>query len=222
MSRRQWIGLAAVLFGITMFVGIVISGTTPDRDVADASGAYQSFWEDGGHQDRASIGTVLLTYAVPLLLAMAAGLRWLLGRRDEGPLPGLVLAAGAAAAALLGVGAALINGAGIAGAEGGYPVDGSQALLTESLGYYTVTASMMAAAAMVVAVSLSNRTAGVLPGWTIVLTGLLVLAGLGSIFTAWIGFMLLPLWSVVVGICLLVRKDSVAARPAPAADAVSA
>lgn len=212
MSRRQWIGLAALLFGVLMFVGIVVSGTTPDRDTADASAAYQRFWEDAGHQDRASLGTVLLTYAVPLLVAMAAGLRWLLGRRDDGPLPGLVLAAGAASAALLGVGAALINGAGIAGAEGGYPVDGSQALLAESLGYYTVTAAMMAAAAMVVAVSLSNRTAHVLPGWTAVLTVLLALAGLGSIFTAWIGFMLLPLWAAVVGLCLLATKE-----PAPAA-----
>lgn len=31
MSRRQWIGLAGLLFGVVMCVGIVIGGTTPDR-----------------------------------------------------------------------------------------------------------------------------------------------------------------------------------------------
>ena len=50
--------------------------------------------------------------------------------------------------------------------------------------------------------------------WTIVLTVLLALAGLGSIFTAWLGFMVLPLWAVVIGVCLLATKEPAAVEPA--------
>ena len=217
MSRRRWIGLAGLLFGVVMFVGIIISGTTPDRDGSDAVALYESFWRDTGHQDAASLGSVLLTYATVLLVALAAGLRWLLARVDTGPLPAVVLAAGTASAALLGAGAALINGAGLAAAEGGYEPAGGDALLVESIGYYTVTASIMCAAAMAVAVSLSNRSARTLPQWTAVLTVLVALAALGSIYTAWIAFMVLPLWSVVVGGCLLATADEVAAEREPVA-----
>jgi asparagine N-glycosylation enzyme membrane subunit Stt3 len=71
----------------------------------------------------------------------------------------------------------------------------------------------MAAAVMAVAFSLSNRRARVVPQWTLVLSALLAIAGLGSIFTAWIGFMVLPLWGVVMGVCLLATKDPVAVDP---------
>lgn len=213
MSRRKWIGLAGVAFGVVMLVGIISSGTTPDRDGSDAAELYATYWQDSGHQDAASRGTVLLTYAVVLLVAFSSGLRHLLRRGDEGPLPDLVLAAGATSAALFGAGAALLNGAGNAAAEGGYSPEGGSALLVESIGYYTATAAVMTAAAMAVAASLSNRRSGVLPQWTIVLSGLLALAGLGSIWTAWLGFMLLPLWTVVTGICLLAVRERVGDAP---------
>jgi hypothetical protein len=31
---------------------------------------------------------------------------------------------------------------------------------------------------------------------------------LGSIFVAWVGFMLLPVWSVLMGVCLLVTRSA--------------
>lgn len=215
MSRRQWIGLAAVLFGVIMFVGIVSSGTTPDRDGSDAAELYETFWADDSNSDAASRGSILLTYATVLLLLTASGLHWLLRRVDDGPLPVVVLAGGVASAAGFGVAAALLNGAGLAAAEGGYEPDGGSALLVESIGYYTATAAVMAAAAMAVAFSLSNRRARVVPQWTLVLSALLGLAALGSIFSAWVGFMLLPLWGVVVGVCLLATKESAPVDSAP-------
>lgn len=207
MSRRQWIGLAAVLFGVIMFVGIVSSGATPDRDGSDAAELYRAHWADESNSDAASRGSIMLTYATVLMVLMTAGLHWLLRRVDDGPLPVVVLATGVASAAGFGATGALINGVGNAAAEGGYEPDGGSALLVESIGYYTATASVMAAAAMAVAFSLSNRRARVVPQWTLVLSALLGLAAAGSIFTAWAGFMLLPLWAVVVGVCLLATKE---------------
>lgn len=210
MSRRQWIGLAGVLFGIAMFAGITMSGTTPDSGGSGAAERYQEYWADSGHADRAAYGTMVLTYATALLVLLSSGLAWLVRRLDDGPLPMAVLAGGAASAAGFGAGAALLNGPGNAAAESGYEPDGGSALLVEAIGYYTTTAAVMAAAVMAVAFSLSNRRARVVPQWTMVLTALLALAGLGSIFTAWIGFMVLPLWAVVMGVCLLATKE-----PAP-------
>ena len=215
MTRRQWIGLAGVLFGIAMFLGIVMSGTTPDRDGSGAAELYQEYWADTAHADAASRGSMTLTYASVLLALFAGGLSWLVRRFDDGPLPSAVLATGAASAAAFGAGSAMINGVGIAVAEGGYEADGAAALLVESIGYYAVTAAVMAAAAMAVAFSVSNRRSRVVPQWTLVLTVLLALAGLGSIFSAWVGFMLLPLWSVVVGVCLLATKETATVETTP-------
>lgn len=203
MTRRRWVGLAGLAFGVAMFAGVVGSGTTPDSNGSGAAGRYTAFWADESNQDKAALGGITLTYAVVLLACFAAGLRYLLRTIDTGPLPDVVLATGVMSASLLGVGAALVNGAGIAGAETGYEPDGGSALLVESIGYYALTAGIMAAAAMALAAAVSNRISRVLPGWTIVLSGLLALVGLGSIFIAWVGFMLLPLWAVVVGLCLL-------------------
>lgn len=218
MSRRQWIGLAGVLFGVLMFLGITMSGTTPDSGGSDAAERYQAFWADESNSDAASRGSMVLTYATVLLLLLTAGLHWLLRRVDDGPLPVVVLAGGIASATGFGAASALLNGAGNAAAESGYEPDGGSALLVEAIGYYSATAAVMAAAAMAVGFSLSNRRARVVPQWTLALSALLGLAGLGSIFTAWIGFMVLPLWGVVMGVCLLATKESAAvdATPQPA------
>ena len=208
MTRRQWVGLAGVLFGAAMLAGILVAGTTPDTG-RGAVERYTEYWSESGNQDRAGISSIILTFAVVLLVAFAAGLRWLLRRGDDGPLPGLVLGAGAASAALFGAGSALVNGAGIAAGEStGYEVDGNDALLLEGVGYYVLATAVMCAAAMALAAAISNRSAGVLPGWTLFLSGLLALVALGSIFTAWINFMLLPLWAIVVGGVLLATKDA--------------
>ena len=216
MTRRKWTGVAGVLFGVLMLVGILISGETPDRDASNAVEQYAQHWADGSNQDDASRGAMLLMYATALLVCFSAGLRHLLRRGgNDGPLPSLALAAGTASAAAFAVGAMLINGAGIAAAEGGYTPTGDAAMLVESIGYYAVSAAVMLAAVSVVAVGIANRQARVLPQWTIALTVLVAIAGAGNIYTAWLGFMLVPLWSVVVGIVLLVvRADDVDDVPA--------
>ncbi|MCU1672198.1 MAG: hypothetical protein JWN77_311 [Frankiales bacterium] len=217
MTRRQWTGAVAIGFGVVMFVGVLLSGTTPDNGGSGAVDRYTKYWSDDGHQTRALTGTIVLTYAWVLLAVLAALLRHLLGGQDGGPHRAVVLAAGTAAAALFGVGSVLVNGSGVAAAQAsGYRVDGNDAMFLESTGYVVLTTAMMMAAAMALAFSLANRRARLVPAWTLVLTGLLVLVGLGNIATAWAGFMVLPLWAVVTGACLLLGRES-----APAASALA-
>lgn len=213
MTRRQWTGLAAVLFGIAMVTGVLVSGTTPDSQGSGAVQRYTDYWSDGDHQDKAALGSILLTYACVLLALLAAGLRSLL---STSALSRVVLGTGTAAAALLAAAAPLLNGPGVASAEGGYQPDGNEALLLEPIGYYTAATAMMMAAAMAVAFGIANRTERVVPQWTLVPGGLLGLVALGSIFAAWVGFMLLPLWSVLVGGCLLATRGAAAEGPSDA------
>ena len=208
MTRRQWTGLAGVLFGVLMLLGVTVSGTTPDSTGNGAIERYTEYWSDSGNQDKASLGSIILTYACVLLVAFAAGLRGLLRRVDDGPLPGLVLGAGVGAAALLGIGGPLVNAPGIASAEAGYRAEGNEALLLEAVGYYALTTGIMTAALMAVATTLINRRARLVPQWILVVTALLALATIGSIFTAWLGFMLLPIWAIVLGALLLLTKDA--------------
>jgi hypothetical protein len=213
MTRRQWTGAVAVLFGVLMLIGLLLSGTTPDNGKG-AIERYTKFWSDADHQDRAKLGAILLTYAWVLLAVLAALLRHLLRGLDDGPHRVVILSTGTAAAALFGVGSTLVNGAGIAASSAkGYEVDGNDAIFLESVGYYVLTTGMMMAAAMVVAFALANRRVGLVPQWTVVLSGLMALVGLASIVTAWLGFMLFPVWAIVVGGCLLATRGA----PEPAA-----
>lgn len=211
MSRRQWTGLAGVAFGVVMFTGIVVAGSTPDTDRKDPAGLYEAYWSTSSQQNKAIASALILSFACLLLIAFAAGLSTLLRRADDGPLPAVVGIGGGVAAALIAGGSALLNGVGGAAMESHYKPDGNTALLFENTGYLIVGAGMMAAAAMAVAWSLSNRRVRLVPQWTIAVTALVGLAGLGSFYTAWALFMLLPAWSAIVGVCLLALRD-----PAPA------
>src|SRR5687768_11572676 len=99
MTRRQWTGLAGLLFAAAMIAGVAIAGTTPDTG-AGAAERYTEYWSKGSNQDKAATSGIVLTYATVLLVCFVAGLRHLLRRADDGPLPGLVGAAGTAGAAL--------------------------------------------------------------------------------------------------------------------------
>lgn len=216
MTRTRWTGLAGVLFGLVFFAGGALAGSTPNSSASDAVQRYERYWTDGDHADKGRLAALVMTYLVVLLVAFAAGLRDRLRAVDAGPLPSFVLAAGAVAAALIvgGAQASLAVGATHADTES-FKVDGNSALLFDHLGYGMMAPGLMAAAAMAVAVAIVTLRTRVFPAWTAWLGFLIGIGGLGSFFTAWTGFFLLPLWSVVIGVLLLLRDD--AADPAPAA-----
>lgn len=193
-----------------MFVGVMLSGTTPDNGGSGAVDRYTKYWSDSGHQDHAVIGSVVMLFAWILLVCFAAGLRQLLGVLTDSPLRSIVQSTGTAAAALFAVGGVLVNSQGVAaGQASGFHVDGNDALLLESVGYYILTAGVMMAATMAVAFTVANRAGRVVPSWVVFLTALLALVGAGNVLTAWVGFMLLPLWAVVVGGLLVATRGAV-------------
>ncbi|MDT7573571.1 MAG: hypothetical protein QOE05_3745 [Actinomycetota bacterium] len=216
MTRTRWTGLAGVLFAIVFFVGGALAGSTPNSSASDAVQRYERYWSNGDHADRGRLAGLVLTYVVILLVAFAAGLRDRLRAVDAGPLPSFVLASGAVAAALIVGGAQASLAVGSTHADtASFKVDGNSALLFDHLGYGMMAPGLMAAAAMAVAVALVTLRTRVFPVWTAYLGILLGLGAVGSFFTAWTGFFLLPLWSLVIGVLLFLKDD--AAEPAAAA-----
>ncbi|MCA1713430.1 MAG: hypothetical protein LC789_18040 [Actinobacteria bacterium] len=223
MTRNRWTGVAGILFGLIFFAAGALAGSTPNSSASDAPARYLRYWTEGNHADRARLAGLVMTYVVVLLLAFAAGLRERLRGVDVGPLPSFVLAAGTACAVLIVAGAQASVAVGGASADtDAFKVDGNSALLFDHLGYGIMAPGLMAGAAMAVAVGLVTLRTRVLPAWTAWLGFLLGLGALGSFFTAWTGFFLLPIWSVAVGVCLLLRKDDVPLPSAPVRESVAA
>lgn len=215
MTRNRWTGLAGLLFTILFLSFIFTNPQTPDQASADAAAKYASYWNNSDHQTMARVGMILATYACLLLVAFTAGLRDRLRTVDSGLLPSYVLAAGTAAAALVAVGVAMWSAVPIAAADSSsFKVDGSLALALDAAGYGVIATGLMLAASVAVVTGIVSRRTRVLPAWTAWLGFLLGLTAAGSLFTAWIGLLGLPLWTLAVSIVLLTRPVD---EPAPAA-----
>lgn len=211
MTRSRWTGVAGLLFGLLFFSIDLFGPSTPDSSKADAVSQFASYWSNADNQTKSQIGTLLLTYACVLLIAFSAGLRDRLRAVDRGPLPSYVLAAGTAAAVLVGVGGAAAFAPGIAAADvSSLKVDGGLAVVLDDIGYVLLATGLMAAGSMAVVTGLVSRRTGVLPQWTAWLGFLLGLTAVGSIFTAWLGFLGLPIWVVAISIVLVVRAPDIA------------
>lgn len=209
MTRTRWTGLAGVLFGVAFFGIGALAGSTPDVGASDAPERFARYWNDNDHQSRAFLAALLVSYVFLLLLAFTVGLRDRLRSVDAGPLPTLALAAGTAASVLIAAGGMVSTAVGVTGdGSGGFEADGGTALLLDNLGYQLLASALMAAAVMVVATGLVSMRTRVLPVWTAWFGFVIGLAALGSFFSAWTGFFLLPAWCLVVGLVLLLQKDA--------------
>jgi hypothetical protein len=224
MTRTRWTGLAGLLFGAMFFFAGFFAGTTPDTDGSNAVQKYADHFNDSSNQSHNTISAFVLTYAFVLLVCFAAGLRHRLRAVDSGPLPGLVLGLGAAAATALLIGGETSFAMGTtADQASSFKVDGNLAMLLDNLGYQILAPGIMAAAAMAVVVGILTLRTRALPVWTAWLGFLLGLCAVGSYFSAWTGFIGLPLWSVAVGVVLLLQPDPVPAGvDAPAVETVAA
>ena len=215
MTRTRWTGLAGLLFGALFFATVMFAGSTPDSDSADAVQKYADYWKDDSHQSHALIAAMLLSYAFLVLVLFSAGLRDRLRAVDAGPLPSFVLAAGTASATLLLAGGAIGLAVGVTADESkAFEVDGKTAMLADSTSYGLMAPGLMAGAAMAVVVGIVTLRTKALPAWTAWLGFLLGLTALGSYFSAWAGFIGLPLWAAVVGIVLLLQRDAAPAAVA--------
>ena len=214
MTRTRWTGLAGAAFGLLLLAIAIVVPTTPSNGGSGGAEKYVRFWSDDDHQSKARLAAFLMTYGCLLLVAFAAGLRDRFRDVDAGALPSFILAAGTASAALLLAGAMTGLSVGITAVDApSFKLDGSLAMLLDTASYGMMGTGLMLAAAMAVAVGLLTLRTRLLPAWTAWLGFLLGLSAVGSLFTAWVGFLGLPLWTVVIGLVLLLRGETVADGP---------
>ena len=213
MTRTRLTGAAGIVFGIGFFLLGMFGLNTPDNGGKGAAARFAAFWQSSHHQTQAMWTAFAVSYLIVLLLLFFAGLRALLRAVDAGPLPGLVAVLGPAAAVLLLGGIMLLVAFGVtADQSSGFTPDGNTALVFDEVSYAFAAVGLMAAGAAAVCTALVTLRTRVLPVWTAWVGFLVGIPALGSFLSAWVDFLLFPLWAVVVGVALLMTRTEVAER----------
>ncbi len=203
----RFLPLAGVLAGLMFLAGLVLLRDDPPSESAVAE--TFAYWQDnqGQHQIIAMILVPLIAF---LLIFFGSGLRRRLDHGGGGSGHGSVAFGGAILAAAMFSVVGMLEAAMTNAADDGQ----RQAVYTlNQFHSYDWLGWNAAFAAMLLATGLGARRNGMLPAplaWATIVIGASLLTPIG-----FFGFVLLPLWLIVVGIWLA-RHDSPAA-PAPAA-----
>jgi hypothetical protein len=200
---ERFLPLAGALIGVLFFVGLALTWGDPSSETAPAE--TFAYWQDNRGQHQIS-GLLLAPLIAFLLVFFGAGLQRRLSRDSGDSGHGLVAFGGAllAAAAFALVG--MLEGAATNAAH----EDQRQAVYTLSqLHSYDWLAWNAAFAAVLLATGLGARRNGMLPSplaWATIVIGASLLTPLG-----FFGFLLVPLWLIVVGL-ILTRQAGKPAR----------
>ena len=203
----RFLPLAGVLIGVLFFVGLALTWGDPSSETSPTE--TFSYWHDNRGRHQIS-GLLLAPLVAFLLVFFGAGLQRRLSRGNGGSGHGMVAFGGAllAAAAFAVVG--MLEGAMTNAAHEGQ----RQAVYTlNQLHSYDWLAWNAAFAAVLLATGLGARRNGMLPSalaWVTIVIGASLLTPLG-----FFGFLLVPLWLIVVGFILTGQAREPAPEPAP-------
>ena len=196
----RFLPLAGVLAGLLFFVGLILNRSDPSSETGPAE--TFSYWQHnrGQHQIVGLLVAPLIAFLLPFF---AAALKRRLERGNGDSAHGTVAFAGAllgaAAFALVGMLEAAMTNAAHEGER--------QAVYTlNQLHSYDWLAWNAAFAAMLLATGIGARRNGMLPApltWATIVIGASLLTPLG-----FFGFILVPVWLIVVGLWL--RRDKTA------------
>jgi hypothetical protein len=199
----RFLPLAGVLVGALFFVGLALTWGDPSSETAPAE--TFSYWQDNRGQHQIS-GLLLAPLIAFLLIFFGAGLQRRLRRETGDSGHGAVAFGGALLAASTFALVGMLEGAATNAAHEGQ----RQAVYTLSqLHSYDWLAWNAAFAAVLLATGLGARRTGLLPtplAWATIVIGASLLTPLG-----FFGFLLVPLWLIVVGV-LLTRSEGPSIR----------
>jgi len=202
----RWASWTGVVFGVLLFLGVMVGGSTPDSDASPQKVvAYYS-----SHHSGQQASVFLIAYALIFGLFFAGALRSYLRPRSNGD--GLI-AVGLAGMAVLAASAAVLAGINFAATDVTTKIspDALQALnvLQNDVFFGLLVGTCVFLIGNGLAIV---RSAAALPtwlGWVAAALGALAVTPIG-----WIVLLFaLPLWSVIVGVLMFLRQ----AAPAPAA-----
>lgn len=202
----RFLPLAGVLAGLLFFVGLVLLWNDPSSETGPAE--TFSYWQDNRsqHQIVALLVTPLIAF---LLLFFGAGLRRRLAQGSGDAGHGTVAFGGALLASATFAVVGMLEGAMTNAAHEGK----RQAVYTlNQFHSYDWLAWNPAFAAILLATGLGARRNGMLPtpiAWATIVIGASLLTPLG-----FFGFILVPVWLIVVGLWLF-RRGTATPEPIP-------
>ena len=199
----RFLPIAGVLAGLLFFVGLVLLRNDPASETGPAE--TFAYWQDdrGQHQIVALLVAPLIAF---LLLFFGAGLRRRLAQGNGDAGHGSVAFGGALLAAATFTLVAMLEGAMTNAAHEG---ERETVYTLNQLHSYDWLGWNAAFAAMLLATGLGARRNGMLPtplAWATIAIGASLLTPLG-----FFGFILVPVWLIVVGV-LLSRRATAAPR----------
>jgi len=200
---ERWAGLAGLAF-VAFYVGAFALGI----EVGDKDQEILTYYGSSSHRTKEIVAFFFISGAALSLVILVTALRSLIVKREERPwsLSALAWAGGVMAGTLVLAGNAVSRAPAFASMDDNFTLDPNQARLLNDLGFMLFASATLAAILLVVAVSLATLRYSVLPRWV----GwfgfpIAVLLTLGIAF---VGFLFLALWVVVVAIALLARRSS--------------
>jgi len=200
----RFLPIAGVLAGLLFFVGLVLLWDDPASETGPAE--TFAYWQDdrGQHQIVALLVAPLIAFFL-LFFGVALWRRLAQGNGDSGH--GAVAFGGALLAAAMFSLIAMLEGAMTNAAHEG---ERNTVYTLNQLHSYDWLAWNVAFAAMLLATGLGARRNGMLPtpvAWVTIVIGASLLTPLG-----FFGFILVPVWLIVVGL-LLSRRETASLEP---------
>jgi hypothetical protein len=202
---ERWAGVAGIAFVVLYVVGFAVGGEPPDAD-AELIARYA----DSGERAKEFAAFFLIGAAALAFVLFVSGLRSLLARSEAEPrtLTTIAWAGGVACAALVLAGNAVSRATASAADDEGFRLDPNTHDIVESAGFLLFVSAAFAAILLVFAASLGALRYGILPGW-LGWAGIVVAALLPSAF-AFVGFLILLVWVLAVGVTLAARPAALA------------
>jgi hypothetical protein len=202
----RWASWTGVVFGVLLFLGVMVGGNTPDTDASPQKVvAYYS-----SHHSGQQASVFLIAYALIFGLFFAGALRSYLRPRSSGD--GLI-AVGLAGMAVLAASAGVLAGINFAATDVTTKISPDALQALNVLQNDVFFGLLIGTSVFLIGNGLAIvRSAAALPtwlGWVGAALGALAVTPIG-----WIVLLFaLPLWSVIVSVLMFVRQ----AAPAPAA-----
>jgi hypothetical protein len=201
LSWERWAGIAGIAY-VLLYVGAFGLGI----EVGQSDAEIREHYADSSARAKEAVAFFFIAGAALAFLLFAAGLRTLTARPEAAPAPIAALGwAGAIAYAILVLaGNAVSRAAAFASMTEGFRLDPDTRDYFEDAGFLLFVSGTYAAILPVVAVSITAVRYAVLPRWLgwlgLAMAPLLVLA------IAFVGFLVLFVWVLVVSVVLLASR----------------
>ena len=204
---NRWAGVAGIAY-VVLYVGAFSLGI----EVGESDQEILDYYADSGHQARELIAFFVISAALLAFALFASALRSTIAAAEGPPvtLAAIAWIGATAYVALTLAGNAVSRATAFAAWDTDlFELDANSRRLLEAAGVLLLASGAIAAILLVVAVSVAAVRYGILPRW-------LGWAGFGAaallpLAVMFIGFLVLFLWALAVGITLVVRPTPVTA-----------